>query len=179
MKRGKKTILLLCAMAVMIGGSISVRQHQKTETVSETAGTFDLTEKTINDLTGLSWSKDGTVYSFVCIDGTWTTTDQPAGPETHNSVQAMAEKLVGLQATRKLSDVKSLADYSLETPVFSVTAKWKDGTGTTYSMGDATPFAGGYYLNLSGQDGTIYTISSSLADTFSYTADGGDSGAGR
>ena len=36
-------------------------------------------------------------------------------------------------------------------------------------MGDATPFADGYYLSISGQDGIIYTIASSLLDTFNKT----------
>ena len=162
-------ILLLCALAVLIGGYFGVQQFNKTESVSETSGTFDLTAKAIGDLTGISWTKDDTAFSFAYGDGTWVTTDQPAWPVQQSSVQDMAEALLGLQATRKLEDVKSLADYGLETPAFSVTASWKDGSRTTYSMGDATPFADGYYLNLSGQDGTIYTIASSLADTFSKT----------
>lgn len=169
MKRGKKMILLLCALAVMIGGYIGVQRLQRTETVSETAGAFDLTAKTIDDLAGLCWTKDGAAYSFVYANDTWTTTDQPAWPVQQSAVQALAEKLVGLQATRKLTDVKSLADYGLEAPRFSVTATWKDGTATTYGMGDATPFADGYYLSLSGQDGTIYTVASSLTDMFGKT----------
>ena len=169
MKRGKKMILLLCALGVLIGGYFGVQQFNKTESVSESSGIFDLNAKAIGDLTGISWTKDGTDFSFAYSNDTWMTTDQPAWPVLQSSVQNMAEALVGLQATRKLEDVKSLADYGLESPAFSVTASWKDGSSTVYSMGDATPFADGYYLSLSGQDGTIYTIASSLADTFSKT----------
>lgn len=172
MKHGKKTLLLLCALAVLLGGYAGVQQRQRAETVSETAGPFDLTAKTIDDLSGLSWTKDGAAYSFTFANDAWTTTDQPARQVQQSSVQALAEKLAGLQATRRLTNVKSLADYGLETPCFSVTAKWKDGTGTTYSMGDATPFGDGYYLCLSGQDGTIYTVASSLADAFDQTLKG-------
>ena len=162
-------ILLLCALAILIGGYFGVQQFTKTESVSETAGSFDLTEKTIGDLVGLSWTKDHEAYSFTYSGDTWIPADQPAWPVLQSSVQGMAESLVSLQATRKLEDVKSLADYGLEAPSFSVSAAWKDGSATVYNMGDATPFADGYYLNLSGQDGTIYTIASSLADTFNKT----------
>ena len=169
MKRAKKMVLLLCVLAVMIGGYFGVQQLNRTESVLETADSFDLTAKAIGDLTGLSWTKDETVYSFVYDNDTWTTADQPSWPVLQSSVQTMAENLISLQANRKLENVKNLADYGLESPVFTVTASWKDGTQTTYNMGDATPFADGYYLSISGQDGIIYTIASSLLDTFNKT----------
>lgn len=166
MKRSKKMILMLCALAILIGGYFGVQQINQTESVLETAGTFDLTAKTMDDLAGLSWTKDEVVYAFTYTNDTWSTTDQPAWPVQQSAVQAMADSLLGLQGTRKLEDVKNPADYGLETPAFSVTAAWKDGSSTTYNMGDATPFADGYYLSLSGQEGTIYTIASSLSSTF-------------
>ena len=169
MKRAKKMVLLLCVLAVMIGGYFGVQQLNRTESVLETADSFDLTAKAIGDLTGLSWTKDETVYSFVYDNDTWTTADQPSWPVLQSSVQTMAENLISLQANRKLENVKNLADYGLESPAFTVTASWKDGTQTTYNMGDATPFADGYYLSISGQDGIIYTIASSLLDTFNKT----------
>ena len=162
-------ILLLVLLAVMVGGYFGVQQFNKTESVSETAGNFDLTAKTIADLAGLNWTKDETTFSFTYSNDTWSTADQPAWPVLQSGVQTMADTLVGLQATRKLEDVKNLADYGLETPAFSDMAVWKDGSRTTYSMGDATPFADGYYLSLSGQEGTIYTIASSLSAVFIKT----------
>ena len=169
MKRSKKMILMLCALAILVGGYFGVQQLNQTESVSETAGTFDLTAKTMDDLAGLSWTKDEVIYAFTYTNDTWSTTDQPAWPVQQSAVQAMADSLLGLQGTRKLEDVKNPADYGLETPAFSVTAAWKDGSSTTYSMGDATPFADGYYLSLSGQEGTIYTIASSLSAAFNKT----------
>ena len=169
MKRSKKMILMLCVLAILVGGYFGVQRLNQPESVSETAGTFDLTAKTMDDLIGLSWTKDDVTYAFTYANDTWSTTDQPAWPVLQSAVQTMADSLLGLQGTRKLEDVKNLADYGLETPAFSVTASWKDGSSTTYSMGDATPFADGYYLSLSGQEGTIYTIASSLSTTFNKT----------
>lgn len=169
MKRGKKMILMLCALAILLGGYYGIQQLNKTESVSETSGSFELTARTIEDLTGLSWTAGDTTYSFTYSNDTWTTNDQPEWPVLQSAVQTMADTLVELQGTRKLEDVTSLADYGLETPAFSVTASWSDGTQTTYSMGDATPFADGYYLSLSGEESTIYTIASSLETTFDKT----------
>ena len=169
MKRGTKMILLLFVLAVMICGYYGMQQHNKTESVTETAGSFALTAKNADELTGLSWAQGDTAYSFKYENGVWETTESPAWPADQEVLQDLADQLAGLQATRKLEDVKTEADYGLETPVITVTASWNDGTTTDYSMGDATPFSDGYYLKLSGQDGTIYTISTSLSSVFSKT----------
>ena len=95
-------VLLLCVLAVMIGGYFGVQQLNRTESVLETADSFDLTAKAIGDLTGLSWTKDETVYSFVYNNDTWSTVDQPAWPVLQSSIQTMAENLISLQANRKL-----------------------------------------------------------------------------
>ncbi|MBO4837017.1 MAG: DUF4340 domain-containing protein, partial [Clostridia bacterium] len=169
MKRGTKMILLLCVLAVMICGYYGVQQHNKTESVTETAGSFALTAKNADELTGLKWAQGDTAYAFKYENGVWETAESPAWPADQEVLQDLADQLTGLQATRKLEDVKNEADYGLDTPVITVTASWNDGTSTVYSMGDATPFSDGYYLNLSGEDGTIYTIEPSLSSVFSKT----------
>ncbi len=170
MNRGKKMLALLIVLAVMLGGYYAVKQSNQTTSVSETSGTFDLTAKTADDLTGISWTTEDTTLAFTLNDaGEWTTTDTPAWPVDQSAVQALADKLLALQGTRKLEDVTSLADYGLDAPTITVTATWKDASTTTYTMGDATPFADGYYLKLSTQDDVIYTIATSLSTTFNKT----------
>lgn len=169
MKRGKKMILLLAVLALLVGGYIGVQQLNQTQSVTETAGTFDLTAKKAEDIMGINWTKGEDTFSFKYENATWQTADSSAWPVQQDVVQALADQLVALQATRKLEDVSNLADYGLESPEITVTAVWKDGTSTAYSMGDATPFADGYYLSLSGQSGIIYTISSSLSAIFNKT----------
>ncbi len=170
MNRGKKMLALLIVLAVMLGGYYAVKQSNQTTSVSETSGTFDLTAKTADDLTGISWTTGDTTLAFTLNDdGEWITTDTPAWPVDQSAVQTLADKLLALQGTRKLEDVTRLADYGLDTPTMTVTATWKDASTTTYTMGDATPFADGYYLKLSTQDDVIYTIATSLSTTFNKT----------
>ena len=169
MKRGKKMILLLAVLAVMICGYFGVQGLNHKESVSETSGTFDLTTKKTDDLMGLSWTVGETTRSFKVSDGVWETMDEPSWPVKQETLQDLADQVVNLRATRKLEDVQSPADYGLENPVITVTAVWKNGTSAAYNMGDATPFEDGYYLNLSDQAGTVYTISSSLEEMFSLS----------
>ena len=72
-----------------------------------------------------------------------------------------------MKADRKLENVEKPEDYGLLEPAFTLTAGWSDGTETVYSMGDETPFGDGYYLSLSGEDGTVYTVADALSGDFS------------
>ena len=169
MKRSIKLLALMVVLALCVGGYYGVQHFNQTQQVSEEAGTFDLTAKLADDLTGLSWTAGDTAFDLVYDGGVWQRADDPAFPLDQDKTQTMADDLLALTATRKIEDVTSPADYGLAEPAFTVTARWKDGTETTYAMGDETPFGDGYYLQLSGQDAVIYTIADDLSDTFDTT----------
>lgn len=169
MKRSIKLLVLVVILALCVGGYLGVQQLNQTQQVSEETGTFDLTARVADDLTGLSWTANDTAFDLTHDGGAWQRTDDPAFPMDQDKTQAMADDLLALTATRKIEDVTSPADYGLAEPAFTVTARWKDGTETTYAMGDGTPFADGYYLLLSGQDTVIYTIEDDLSDIFDTT----------
>ncbi len=169
MKRGTKMMLLVLALAILLGGYVSVRQMNQTESVTETSGVFALTDKTDAEIASLRWTKGEEAFSFVKQDGQWMPAEEPAWPVQQDTLNALAERLLSLQGTRKLEDIKELSDYGLAEPAIIVTAAWTDGSETSYVQGDATPFADGYYLLLSGQDGEVYTINTSLSSIFEYT----------
>lgn len=169
MKRSIKLLALVVVLALCVGGYYGVQHFNQTQQVSEEAGTFDLTAKLADDLTGLSWTAGDTAFDLVYDGGVWQRADDPAFPLDQDKTQTMADDLLALTATRKIEDVTNPADYGLAEPAFTVTARWKDGTETTYAMGDETPFGDGYYLQLSGQDAVIYTIADDLSDTFDTT----------
>lgn len=99
----------------------------------------------------------------------WVNANNDAFPVNQAAVQALADNLTGLTATRKLEDISDLSAYGLGEPAFTVTAAWTDGTSTTFAMGDSTPFADGYYLT-TGQDGNGATVIFSAHDVDSYIA---------
>ena len=169
MKRSIKLLALVVVLALCVGGYYGVQHFNQTQQVSEESGTFDLTAKLADDLTGLSWTAGDTAFDLVYDGSVWQLADDPAFPLDQDKTQTMADDLLALTATRKIEDVTSPADYGLAEPAFTVTAGWKDGTETTYAMGDETPFGDGYYLQLSGQDAVIYTIADDLSDTFDTT----------
>ncbi len=171
MKRSVKTIALLAILCLAVGGYVLV-QHMSQEpaAVNQAEGSFLLTAHTVDELSSIQYTKDEVDYHFVTIgSGSWQLSDNPAFPLDSDAVQTMAESLVALTATRKLTDGVTLVDYGLDEPTFTVTASWSDGSKTTYAMGSATPFADGYYLYLTDDASTVYTVATSLSSTFSKT----------
>ena len=161
MKTRKKLILLLCALVLVTGGYFCFRRTDEKAPLRESTGVFDLTDRTLDDMTGISWTAEGKTRTFTLQDGQWKAAEDSAESTDTAAAGALAEQLVNLQATRRIENVDSLEEYGLTDPAVVVTAEWKNGS-TVYCMGEPTPFGDGYYLCLSGGGETIYTIASPL-----------------
>lgn len=170
MKRGKRALILAGVLAVLVLVYVGVQKgvSSQPEAVTEESGSYPLTSHTAEELTSLQWtSGDGEeqeTLHFVKTDGQWSVEGDEAFPVKQDSVEGLAETLT---ADRKLENVEKPEDYGLLDPAFTLTAGWSDGTETVYSMGDETPFGDGYYLSLSGEDGTVYTVADALSGDFS------------
>ncbi len=172
MKRMKKMLLLFAALVILLGAyGVLVNRETETAVVDEESGTFELTEQTADELTSISWTQDETEYSFTRTDGVWYVADNDSYPVAQEKIESLCEDLLEMKGNRKLENVSDLSIYGLTEPTFSITAAWSDGTQTVYSMGDATPFADGYYLTLEENASTVYTVSESLSDLFDATMD--------
>lgn len=173
MKRGKRALILAGVLAVLVLVYVGVQKgvSSQPEAVTEESGSYPLTSHTAEELTSLQWtSGDGEeqeTLHFVKTDGQWRVEGDEAFPVKQDSVEGLAETLTALKADRKLENVEKPEDYGLLEPAFTLTAGWSDGTETVYSMGDETPFGDGYYLSLSGEDGTVYTVVDALSGDFS------------
>ncbi len=169
MKRTKKMLLLLGVLALCIGGYYGAQLLNKPAAVTEETGHFALTARTAEELTGLNWTANDTDFAFNYLDGAWVKADEASFPVDQEAVQGLADTLLALAGTRQLDGITSLGDYGLETPAFTVTATWSDGSATTYTVGDETPFGDGWYLSLSDQNSIAYVIVDDLADDFDVT----------
>lgn len=171
MKRMKKMIILLCALVLLLGGYWMMNRQQETASVREEEGSFPLMTKTAENLSGLEWTKDDVTFHFTKTDGVWQNANQAEYPVAQNAVETIADKLLALEANRRLDNVTDPSIYGLSEPVFTVTAHWTDGTSTAYQMGDSTPFGDGYYLALSDAANVAYTTSTALDSMFDKTMD--------
>ena len=167
MKRGKKMVLLIGLLGVLLIGYGLLGQMNETTTVSETKGNYPLwtDSKTVSSL---SWTQDGEALSFSLDESVWMKDDDASFPVNQTAVQNLADKIEKLTAISELTDVTKPEDYGLADPAFAVTVKDESGSETVYAMGDQTPFEDGYYLSVTGSD-NIYVIESSLATAFNKT----------
>ena len=169
-KRSVKTLLLLLVLCVAVGGYwLAMHISQDEDSVTQSEGTFALGDHENDEITSLQWTASDVDYHFVKAEAIWQVEGNEAFPLDSDAVQAMADSLAALTATRKLTDVSTLGDYGLDEPAFTVSAAWSDGSTATYAMGDATPFADGYYLYLTDDTTTVYTVASSLSSMFNKT----------
>ena len=162
MKRGLKLSLMLCLTAVVAGGWFLFQGAHEKDKVRESSGSFQLSDGPMEELTGVSLTTEERTWNFKHKNGTWETEDS-TGQVDQEKIQGLAEKLVSLQANRKIENVDSLEEYGLDDPEITVTAEWQGGGSTAYSMGEETPFKDGYYLLMSTQSDTVYTIAAPLA----------------
>lgn len=169
MKRLTKTIILLLVLCLTAGGYVLIqRMGQETASVNQTEGDFVVTSHAAEDLLNLSYTKNEEEYHFTTLgEGEWQVSGQPQFPLDSNAVQSMVDNLIGMTATRKLTDVTELADYGLKEPTATAIVTWKDGSETTYAMGNATPFSDGYYLLLVDDPSTVYTVPKALTSILS------------
>ena len=174
MKRGKRALILAGVLAALVLVYAGVQKSvSQPENVTEESGTYALTAHTAEELTGLQWTNgDGDEQETLHFVKTgeeeqWQVDGDETFPVEQDSVEGLAETLTALKADRKLENVEKPEDYGLSEPAFTLTAGWSDGTETVYSMGDETPFGDGYYLSLSGEDGTVYTVADALSGDFS------------
>lgn len=167
MKRGVKMGALLAALVALGGGYAMILIMNKTQSVSETAGSYPLWDEN-KAVSALEWTMDETDYAFAKGESVWMREGDETFPVNQTAIENMVTKISGLTADRQLTDVGELADYGLDEPAFSVTVGDADGGEITYAMGDATPFDDGYYLSVSGDD-AVYVISTSLETAFDKT----------
>lgn len=167
MKRSKKMLVLLAALALLVGGYYLVTALTKEPDVTTAdAGSYELSGLTADNLTSLSWTNNGEAVALQKTADGWVKPDDADYPLDQTAASTLADALIGLKGTRELTGTLTASDYGVTDESFAVTAKLSDGTETVYTMGAATPLDEQYYLKASGKD-AIYTVESDLSTTFS------------
>lgn len=166
MKRSVKSIILLGVLAALLGSYRLVDRATQRAEVSAEAGSFDLVERSADELNAIAWTNEGVEYRFVREEAGWAKDGDAAFPVNQQAVEEMAERLTSLQADRRLRDVEKMEDYGFSEDSFAVTAEWTDGETSRYVLGDATPFGDGWYLRIDGEDTVVYTAGASLEAMF-------------
>lgn len=167
MNRTGRLLALLAVLAVLVCGYFIVTNTAQKEAVIETGGSFEVAGLTPDEITAMEWQNDGETIRLARADGVWSLDGEASFPLRQDIADELAADIAALEATHTVTGGADAADYGLDEPDFTVTVENDSGDTLVYRMGAKNDVTGEYYLRFSEND-AIYTIASSLADTFDY-----------
>ncbi len=167
MKNRKKALIIaiICLAAAAVLYLLVVKLSQKSEEADSSDDSLVISSVDSDQITAISYEKDGKSLSFMKEDGTWYDAGDKSFPVDQDSLTTMTNALGAVSATRKLDSPEDLSEYGLDSPVLTVRYTASDGKEAEFTVGDTNDAAGGSYLKISGDD-AVYLVASDFADTF-------------
>lgn len=167
MKNRKKALIIaiICLAAAAVLYLLVVKLSQKSEDADSSDDALVISSVDSDQITAISYEKDGKSLSFMKEDGTWYDAEDKSFPVDQDSLTTMTNALGAVSATRKLDSPEDLSEYGLDSPVLTVRYTASDGKEAEFTVGDTNDAAGGSYLKISGDD-AVYLVASDFADTF-------------
>ncbi len=167
MKNRKKALIIaiICLAAAAVLYLLVVKLSQKSEEADSSDDSLVISSVDSDQITAISYEKDGKSLSFMKEDGTWYDAEDKSFPVDQDSLTTMTNALGAVSATRKLDSPEDLSEYGLDSPVLTVRYTASDGKEAEFTVGDTNDAAGGSYLKISGDD-AVYLVASDFADTF-------------
>ena len=138
MKNGKKLLLLLLVLAVLVGATAIVGTISKNaaDQEDETQTVFSLDPENV---TNLGWDYSEKV-SFTAGEDGWVCDQDGAFPVDETYLDKMLEALTDVESTKTIENPENLDQYGLEIPVCVITVE--DGQSHTLSIGMETAVGG-------------------------------------
>ena len=166
MKQKKTLQILLLVFAGLIVLYTGVNLYQKQQSSKEDSDQTMISD--LKSLTSISYNNNGTTLSFIKQNGKWYYTKNKKYPITQSSLESLASTFQKVEAVRELKNADALSDYGLDKPTYTVSVKDKTGKSMTYYIGNAT--GENYYVTY-GDKSKIYTVSSDITSSLSYSLD--------
>ena len=167
MKR-KKTLIILCALLVLIIGGIvivnAVEKHvESISTIDEVVYAADA-----DSLTEIKWTFEDKTLDFVKTDDVWTYSGDDSFPVDQEEISYLIENFAEVHASFIIEDVEDYSQYGLDDPEAEITFVTSDGE-TTLSCGTFSTMDSKRYISING--GTVYLIDDDIEEYLSSEKD--------
>ena len=162
MKRGKKLIVLLGVLVVLLGAAYAAAQlnpEKEEETVYTTIFTLDPEQ-----VTALTWHYSEEVPLVKEEDG-WVYEEDPQFPLDTTYVDAMLTALSQIDSSKTIENVENWDEYTLEAPICEINLT-VDGEDVTIKVGEETGLGGQRYVSIG--DENAYLVDNSFLEPFKY-----------
>lgn len=166
MKQKKSLQILLLVFAGLFVLYTGISFYQKNKSSKEDSDQTMITN--LKSLTSISYNNNRETLSFVKDGDKWYYSKNKKYPITQSSLESLASTFQKIEAVRELKNPDALKDYGLDKPTYTVNVKDKSGKSVTYYIGNAT--GENYYITY-GDKSKIYTVSSDITSSLSYSLD--------
>ena len=108
------------------------------------------------------------LFTLTKTDNSWICVQDETFPLSNDAASELVNTFTSLQAVRDLGTAQDGENYGFSENAPTVTLTSSDSTNCSFVLGEANSMTGDYYLKRE-DSGEIYTVSSSLADSFHKT----------
>lgn len=171
-KRTGKLIALLAVLAVavaayFVASAIAKREQNRNDTPDETK--ISIIDKETTDLVSVTVKAAGSDYTVAQSGGKYTLRDDADFPLDQDRAKDIAAAVTSVSADRKVADTGAdSSEYGLDSPLYTVTAKYSGGAEMTFRIGSYNRHTDSYYMSIAGED-TVYLVSKTMTSPLGYT----------
>lgn len=157
---------LILLLAVYFGMRAWNQNREEKEEQQAEADTVHVTETAAADIVSLKFDVGSGEMEFTKENDTWYYAPDRDFPLVQSYPEDMAAAAGNIIADRELTDGDALEDYGLDEPVYTLECTDSEGNVTQVCFGNTT---GDYYYVTVGDTGKVYTVESTITDSFNYT----------
>lgn len=157
---------LILLLAVYFGMRAWNQNREEKEEQQAEADTVHVTETAAADIVSLKFDVGSGEMEFTKENDTWYYAPDRDFPLVQSYPEDMAAAAGNIIADRELTDGDALEDYGLDEPVYTLEYTDSEGNVTQVCFGNTT---GDYYYVTVGDTGKVYTVKSTITDSFNYT----------
>ena len=171
-KRTGKLIALLAVLAVavaayFVASAIAKREQNRNDTPDETK--ISIIDKETTDLVSVTVKATGSDYTVGQSDGKYTLKDDADFPLDQDRAKDIAAAVTSVSADRKVADTGAdSSEYGLDSPLYTVTAKYSGGAEMTFRIGSYNRHTDSYYMSIAGED-AVYLVGKTMTSPLGYT----------
>ena len=166
----RNLIILVVLLIALIAVYCVVRYRaQKTQEAEEAETSESVLDLVTSEVESIQFTLDGQQVSFVKTDDVWTLEGKDTFEVESSAVEEAISAVAGMTSERTLEDVEDLAEYGLDQPVQTVVLKTKEGVTHNIYFGNTNDSTGNDYVYVDDNSTKVYTIGSSVAQTYSGT----------
>ena len=171
-KRTGKLIALLAVLAVavaayFVASAIAKREQSKNDTPDETK--ISIIDKETTDLVSVTVKAAGSDYTVAQSGGKYTLRDDADFPLDQDRAKDIAAAVTSVSADRRVAEAGAdSSEYGLDSPLYTVTAKYSGGAEMTFRIGSYNRHTDSYYMSIAGED-AVYLVGKTMTSPLGYT----------